>query len=69
VGADWAANGEGPTSMVLDFGPNRVSIDGINWANRRDSGGFLNDLPASIVLQFSEDLIFDGSDAVETIVP
>lgn len=66
TGSDWAASGEGPTTMVLDFGLT-VFIDGINWANRNDSGGFLNDLPASIQLTFSDDLVFGGSDAVETI--
>ncbi|MBI1369955.1 MAG: hypothetical protein GC162_15035 [Planctomycetes bacterium] len=66
VNADWAANGEGPTSFTLDLG-GVAQIDGINWANRNDSGGFLNDLPDSITIQFSMDNIFDGSDPTTTI--
>lgn len=67
-GADWASVGDDATSFVVDF-EGIVLIDGINYANRRDSGNSAADYADTIKLVFSDDLTFDGSDAMVTISP
>ena len=61
--ADWAGVGAGPHTVVVDFGQ-IVTLRGIDYANRRDTGTPAVDYADTITLAFSSDLDFTGDPTV-----